>query len=124
VKRTLLSAAGDGWEHSERRLEKPPSSLKSPESSTLVEPDAIVPLALAVLIAAQKRRELKRRGRASPARVEALAAVSESGAALLLEALEGRSVFGGLLSSSALRATGLGRWRLPIRTSANYRCAR
>jgi hypothetical protein len=34
VKQTLLSAAGDGREHSERRLEKPPSSLKSPRSQT------------------------------------------------------------------------------------------
>jgi hypothetical protein len=88
VKQPLLSAAGDGREHSKRRLDNPPSSLKSPESSTPA--DAIDALARAVLTASQRRRDLKRRGRASPARVEALAAVSESGAALLLEALEER----------------------------------
>jgi hypothetical protein len=41
VKQTLLSAAGDGREHSERRLEKAPSSLKSPNPSTPAEPGAI-----------------------------------------------------------------------------------
>jgi hypothetical protein len=55
------------------------------------EPGAIERLALAVLKAAQRRRDLKRRGYASRGRVESLAAVAESGARLLLETLEGRS---------------------------------
>jgi hypothetical protein len=41
VKQTLLSAAGDGREHSGRRLEKPSSSLKSPEPQTEIAPDVI-----------------------------------------------------------------------------------
>jgi hypothetical protein len=55
-----------------------------------VDPDTIQAIARVVIHTSQRRRDLKRRGRASPARIKSLAGVAESGAALILKALEAR----------------------------------
>jgi hypothetical protein len=65
--------------------------MSAPPARAAPSAEAVEPLAITVLRAAQKRCALKRRRYANPARIKDLGAVAESGAALILEALKGRS---------------------------------